>query len=369
MVHLAKGLDVTKKVSEQTPTERKRIKAWRKEYNARVKLERAVPQPTIPTRHHVRGVSTLVDENGNAKLQWIKTAQDHETRAEFIARTVAELPKVIQPRLGHVRRPEHCRDDLMSVYPLGDPHMGLLAWKDESGEDYDLDEGSKLLTGGMQDLVMRGPRTKRALIAELGDFFHADGHGTTTKGTHVDVDIRTAKVWQVGIAAMTSLIDAALAHHELVEVDCRIGNHDGFSAIALAGCLAQHYLQEPRVRIPMPTSHRAYYTFGKNLIGITHGDRAKPEALGEIMAAERPEDWGRTKHRVWYVGHVHHSSVKDFRGCSVETFRTLAARDGWHAGEGYVAARDMQRIVLHREHGVCERQVVNVQALRSGWSA
>jgi hypothetical protein len=35
----------------------------------------------------------------------------------------------------------------------------------------------------------------------------------------------------------------------------------------------------------------------------------------------------------------------------VEYFRTLAARDAWHAGQGYRSGRDMQCIIHHREFG------------------
>lgn len=332
---------------------------------ARAAAKQAVPQPTIPERHHVRGVSTLVDRDGTVRAQWIKTAQDHEEREEMIRRLVAELPKEIAPRKGSIDAPrvERGSEELMAVYPLGDPHVGLLAWAEESGDDFDLDECERLMTSAMRDLVLRGPRAHRALIINLGDFFHSDGHGTTTKGTRVECDSRTAKVLAVGLRIMVSLIDAALEHHELVTVDNRIGNHDGYTALVLALALAEHYRLEPRVTIPPPTSHRSYHSFGTNLIGVTHGDRAKPEALAEIMAAERPEEWGRTRHRVWYVGHVHHQVVKEHRGCRVESFRTLAARDGWHAGEGYVAGRDAHRIVLHKTRGEVERAIVNVSSL------
>jgi hypothetical protein len=35
----------------------------------------------------------------------------------------------------------------------------------------------------------------------------------------------------------------------------------------------------------------------------------------------------------------------------VETFRTLAAKDAWHAGKGYRSGRDMYAITHHINHG------------------
>lgn len=325
--------------------------------------------PVLPVRHRLKGVSSLVDPDGTVRAQWVKTAAEVETREAVLERLLVELPTKVPVRRGRVARPKGpASDELLAVYPLGDPHVGLLAWQPESGADFDLKICEQLLTDAMRNLVLRGPRTKRALILNLGDYLHFDGVSHhTTKGDHaLDVDGRTAKVLAIGLRIFTTLIDAALEHHDHVDVDCRIGNHDGYTSIMLALALAAFYRNEPRVSVPATIAHRSYHVHGACLIGTTHGDRAKPEALAEIMAAERPEEWGRTRHRFWYVGHVHHQVVKEHRGCRVESFRTLAARDSWHAAQGYVSGRDMHRITLHTEHGEISREIVNVDALVRG---
>jgi hypothetical protein len=81
------------------------------------------------------------------------------------------------------------------------------------------------------------------------------------------------------------------------------------------------------------------------------------------MAADRAEDWGQTKHRYWYTGHVHNQTVTELPGVVCESFRTLAARDAWASGAGYRAGRDMRAIVLDREHGEVERHRVDVGML------
>ena len=88
---------------------------------------------------------------------------------------------------------------------------------------------------------------------------------------------------------------------------------------------------------------------------ITHGDTIKEQNLIGVMAADRAEQWGLTKHRYWYVGHVHHVNKKEYPGGVVEYFRTLAAGDAWHHGQGYRSGRDMCLIVLHKDHGEVER--------------
>lgn len=320
----------------------------------------------IPAGHAVAGVSTLVSGDGHLLAQWVKTRKESENQEELLKRLFAELPTVVPARVGSIPTPTTpAQEDLMAVYPLGDPHVGLMAWKKEAGADFDLKICEDLMVEAMRDLVLRGPRTKRAMVLNLGDFYHFDTSAQhTTKGDHtLDVDGRSPKVLAVGLRIMHTLIDAALEHHEEVLVDCRIGNHDGHTSLMLSLSLAAYYRNEPRVIIPPTIRHRAYYEFGRVMIGTTHGDKAKGQDLESLMAAEEPEMWGRTRHRYILCGHIHHSVVKEYRGCKVESFRTLAARDSWHASSGYVSGRDMHRIVYHRTHGEVSREIVNVSAL------
>lgn len=329
-----------------------------------------VPTPlaAIPVGHRVKGVSTLVGADGEVKQQWVKTRADDVCREAVIAELMATLPDQVRPRDGCVPTPAGVsRSDMLAVYPMGDPHLGLMTWREESGASFDLKIAERLMTDAIRDLVIRGPRTERALLVNLGDFFHADNASNhTSTGQHtLDVDGRMAKVLGIGLRVFVAMIDAALERHECVDVDCVPGNHDTYTSIMLAIALASHYRNEPRVTIPVAAATRHYHRFGRVLIGTVHGDRTKLEALGEIMAAERAEEWGSTTHRHWLVGHVHHSQVKELRGCIVETFRTLAARDSWHAGQGYVAGRDMRRIVYHREHGEVSREVASLDYLEA----
>lgn len=325
------------------------------------------PVEAHPPEHEIKGVSTLVDADGTVRGQWIKTRAKALPPEEIAARILARLPDRITPRTKAVRAPKVVDTDLLAVYPLGDPHVGMLAWGRESGDDWDLDIAERTIVGAVQDLVRRGPRAAKALIVNLGDLFHADNaHNHTTGGTHtLDVDSRMSKVQMTGMRILTALVDAALAHHRSVELDMVAGNHDAYTAIVMAIALAAWYRNEPRVVVPVNPAARHYHRFGQCLIGTVHGDRAKGRDLAEIMASERPEEWGGTRHRAWLVGHVHHSSVQEHRGVRVETFRTLAARDAWHAGQGYVAGRDLHRIVYHRTWGEVSREICGLDYLRA----
>jgi hypothetical protein len=324
------------------------------------------PVDPIPPGHRLRGVSSLVAPDGTISAQWIKTQQEHESREALIERLLCELGPRIASRGEPIAPPSGpSRDDVLAVYPMGDPHIGMLAWGVETGADFDLAIAEDLMTRAIRDLVSRGPRSREALLINLGDFYHFDNQAQhTTGGDHtLDVDGRVAKVLVVGLRIIVTMIDALLAHHEHVRVCSKAGNHDSHTSIMLAIALAAHYRHEPRVTIPVDPQHRSYFEFGRCLIGMTHGDKAKGDPLESNMSSEAPEAWGRTRHRYWYCGHVHHSTVRELRGCRIETFRTLAARDSWHAAQGYQSGRDMHRITLHREHGEIGREVASVSWL------
>ena len=122
---------------------------------------------------------------------------------------------------------------------------------------------------------------------------------------------------------------------------------------------------EPRVTIDQSPAAFNYFRHGKTLVGCHHGNTCKPDRLPGVMAADRAKDWGESEHRYWWIGHIHHQSVQDYPGCSVESFPTLAAKDAWATSGGYRSARNMKCIVLHAEFGEVARQTVNPQMLEA----
>lgn len=328
----------------------------------------SIPLDATPPGHYVKGVSTFVDGEGRTRGQWIKTARLHETPEEVLARLVRELPEHVPIRHGTVPGPaEPLESDLLAVYPMGDPHIGLLSWAPETGEDFDLEIARRIFCSAIDDLTGRGPRARTGLVINLGDFYHADNleARTARSGHALDVDGRWPKVLRVGLEIMIHTIDRALGAHETVHVINAIGNHDDHSSMFLSVALQTYYRNEPRVFVDVSPSGFHYYKFGRCLIGVTHGHMVKGDSLEAIMASDRPREWGDTDHRFWYCGHVHHTSRKELRGCTVETFRTLAAKDAWHAAKGYRSGRDMNRITLHRQWGEIGRETVSAAYLEA----
>lgn len=317
--------------------------------------------------HVVKGDSTLYDKDGKVVLSWVKTDLAKSARLQMLRDAVSDITEAVEGLKAPAAVPATNDADHLSAYVIGDQHLGMYAWKAEAGEDYDLDIAQGQLLAATDELVRSAPESETAIIVNLGDFFHADTPDNRTghSGHALDVDTRHAKVFRAGYRTFERLIDRVLQKHKNVIVFITKGNHDPESSFALAEVLAAIYRRESRVDIRGGVRWREYYRFGKVLLGITHGDKARPASLPGIMAAECHEDWGNTKCRRWLVGHYHHQERKEHPGVIVEIFPTLAAKDAWHASMGYLSERAMNCIIYHKEHGEVGRRMVGVPELES----
>lgn len=283
---------------------------------------------TVPDAFMVKGVSTYYNKDGKPSGQWVKSQIDADKREQIIRDFVETIAEDIKGLAPIVPPPALNVDDLLCVYPMGDPHFGMHAWWADAGDDFDLKIAEELTCRAIDRLVSCAPPSHTALLLNLGDMFHADNQKNVTNSGHqLDVDGRWAKVQQVGLRAMLHCINRLLEKHQQVIFRINKGNHDGHSSYALALMISCYYHNEPRVNVDLSPNVMWYYQFGKVLFGSTHGDEIKGEDMLSIMACDMPKEWGETVYRYVYVGHIHHKFVKEYRGGIVEYFRTIAARD------------------------------------------
>jgi hypothetical protein len=320
------------------------------------------PDGFLVARH-----SQYYDKDGKPAGRWVIKTQDAE-RAREIALEVIEGFTSSLPRAEPVAEPVgDLNADLLACYPVGDLHLGMLAWGKETGADYDLKIGENLLVKATDYLVKSAPPCGQSLVVFLGDFMHYDSMIPETPTGHnkLDSDSRPAKMIRTAVRCMRYLIAAALERHGKVHVIVESGNHDPFSTLFLMECLRNVYENEPRVSIDDSPSHYHYFRFGKNLIGVHHGHGTKMQNLPLTMAADRPADWGSTEHRVFWTGHIHHLkqqttiNAQGFTGCTVEAFEVLGPEDAWAHQKSYRSRRSQKSIILHREHGEFDRHTVN----------
>lgn len=311
---------------------------------------------TVPDGYSVKGVSTYYNAEGKPAGQWVKSSVDRERMEEIMREFVTELCQEAKGRSPKIKPPKFVNSDLLTVYPIGDQHHGMYADPTETGDAYDAKISVHRLESAFDHLVALAPSSENALLINLGDFLHGnDSTNETEHGNRLDVDTRFGKVLHSGAMALVRCVLKLLAKHQTVHVWNVRGNHDRDAALALAMAMSFYFHNEPRVIVDIGAGLYKYHRFGNVLIGSHHGHGAKAQDLPLIMAEDRKADWGVTDHRVWHCGHIHHLTRRDYVGCTVETHRTLAGTDAWHAGQGYRSKKDMNAIVYHIKHGEIQR--------------
>lgn len=318
------------------------------------------PEYEAPPGHVVKGYSTLVDQDGRVIAQWIKTREGSDgDPIDHIRAAFRELPERASLGVG----PDRTDGDLLTVYPVADPHIGALAWDDETGDGhYDLAIATDRLRDAVTRLVDRAPPAREALVLNLGDFFHMDDVRNVTPASMnvLDTDGRFQKVVWAGIRVTRDIVDLALQRHERVTIRNLPGNHDPHSSFALTCAIQAYYENEPRVRVEVDPGEYYFRRFGVTLIGAHHGHRCKPDRMAMLLADRRPEDWAASRHRWFLFGHFHHDRQVDVGSVRCESFRTVASRDAWNAAMGFTSAKSMQAVTLDRDLGEVERHRVNI---------
>lgn len=251
-----------------------------------------------------------------------------------------------------IEPPEDVFDDLFCVYGFGDMHIGMLAWGAEcGGDDFNLDIADRMYRSAIRRAVDKAPAAKRALLCFVGDNLHANGSDwLTPKSKHaLDSDSRFQKVTRLAAWMIVYMIEMALNKHELVEVVIALGNHDFDASAGLALAVEMYFANNERVRVDTTPGRFHFFEHGKCFFGVTHGDTVKPPKLPLLMATRKPEEWGRSKTRKWYTGHLHTEISRDYGACKVETLATLSPKDAYAHEGGWDHIRQTICDVWHKD--------------------
>lgn len=310
----------------------------------------------VPTGHVVKGVSALVDAEGRVIQQWQKTAVEHSP--VDIAAILKEAFHDVAPA-EPIAAPAQVYDDLLTLTPLADWHIGLFSWHRETDTNWDLKIAESVIGSAIEDLIARTSPSANAIVLGGGDLLHSDNNENKTarSGNALQVDGRYQKVLMTACRLVVRAIDASLRRHGQVTVRILPGNHDEHASVAVAYFLLAWYRNEPRVTVDVDPSLFFWFRFGKVMIGATHGHTVKLKDMASIMAHRRAEDWGATRHRFIHGFHIHHSSKFASEGGGVisESHQTPTPQDAWHFGSGFLSGRSMQSISYHKEYGEVSR--------------
>lgn len=336
--------------------------------------EFAMVMPILPDGHHLRGVSSLQKvmdpETGQVVMQWVKTAADPKA-AESQLREVLDALKSEVPRYKPIKaQPDLLQASLLNTYVLTDYHMGMYAWGEETGDDWDTHIAEDLLVQWFQLAIERSPKASNAILAQLGDFLHYDSLDavTPTSRNVLDADTRAQMMVRVSLRVLRRVVNMLLARHEFVTVIMAEGNHDIMASAWLREAFALMYENEPRVAIvdrPDP-----YYAvqWGQTGLFFHHGHLKKPEQVDRVFARKFREIYGESKYCYGHMGHMHNKLVIESALMKVEQHPTLAAADAYASRSGYMSDRNACVITYDKEFGEVNRNVISpelVKALQS----
>lgn len=278
-----------------------------------------------------------------------KTADDTADRIKEALEDIKPIPVISAPK--------NTDDDLLTLIPLPDAHLGMYAWGEETGEDYDSNIARDRILNGIAQCLASTPNAEEAVIVAMGDLLHADDQtNQTPQSKHqLDVDTRHFRNMDIAISTLAASVEFALGKYQKVSVVVQPGNHDQSAYMGVLFALSERYRDNPRVSVQRKPGEFFVRQFGKCLIASHHGDKAKAERLVMYLADRWAEIWGKTKYRYLYTGHLHHHKSQDIGGVLWEQLRAITAKDAYATAHAYSARAEMQAITFHRDRGEISR--------------
>lgn len=247
---------------------------------------------------------------------------------DYIDKKKPIYPKLTYPKL---------KDPNLFVINPADIHIGKLASEYESKDPHNNELIIKRVKDGVMGLLKKasGFNIDKILFVIGNDILHVDNaKRTTTSGTPQDTDGMWYENFLLAQRLYIDLLEI-LIQVAPIHVQYDPSNHDNTNGFFLAQNIEAWFRNHQNITFNVGVSHRKYFHYGENLIGTSHGDGAKESDLPLLMAQEAPTAWAVSKHRYFYISHIHHKKSKDYGSVCVESFRSPSGTDSWHHRNGY----------------------------------
>lgn len=265
--------------------------------------------------------------------------------------------KAYSPKYKPVKYPK-IKDGHLLVIDPADLHIGKLAKAFETGDEYNHKIAIERVHNGVDGILQKssGYPIEKILFIIGNDILHVDNaKSSTTSGTHQDTELMWFDAFNVALELYVSVIEK-LSTIAPVHIQYDPSNHDYLTGFFLANTIKAWFRNHKGITMNVSIAHRKYFTYGKNLIGTTHGDGAKEADLPMLMAHEAKEHWNNCTHRYFYIHHIHHKKSKDYMSVCVESLRSASGTDSWHHRNGYQhSPKAIEGYVHHKEHGQVAR--------------
>lgn len=315
----------------------------------------------VPDGHKVKGVSTYYNDEGKPIGQWVKSQSDEQRQFEILVERLEEAQEGLKP-FKPTKPPVTFDDRLLSLLTITDFHLGMYAWEDETGDDWNVQIARDTFLNSINDMIKACPKSGTGMLCQLGDFLHWDGmlSVTPSSGHILDADTRYGKLVELAMSVMTEAVRLMLKRFNKVVVVSAEGNHDISGSIWLRKHLKQLFQNEPRLEVIDNEFPYYAYLHGETMLGFHHGHKMKLANLHKLFASEPRfrEMWGQANYTYIHTGHYHHEKVVEDGGAIAEQHPTLSARDAYAARGGWVSRRGAKVITYDKIDGEVARVTV-----------
>lgn len=295
----------------------------------------------------------------NVKV-WM-SRKTEEIRANLVLDDFKKNVYQFAPKLLQLKYPPTPPSGMLYEVEMPDIHLGKLTWGEETGEDTDIKiqtEQAKNVITKLLGHAKNYPIEK--ILFPIGhDFYNVDNqYNTTSHGTPQQEDTRWRKTFKIGWTLASEMINLC---SQIAPVDVLIvsGNHDEERSFYLGEVLSALYQGSNRVSIDNSARMRKYYSYGKVLLGLTHGYHEKIKELKDLMTYEQPQLWSQSLYREWHTGDKHHKedyvhkTHETSTGVVIRILRSLTPPDAWHYNKGYIGAlRASESFLWDRDEGL-----------------
>ena len=223
---------------------------------------------------------------------------------------------------------------------LTDVHVGSRGWSAEPV--------LAAINSALQALY-QGSQPSHVIIPIGSDLLHVDtAGGTTTKGTMVHPDRETPAIVDAAAGFIRDCVELVNQWFPAATIVCAFcpGNHDRVLSYCVQRIIAAWYRNTPWVVCEHHHDPRTYIEAPGIMVMIAHGDLQDISGLPLLAATERPEMWGRARHRYAFTGHRHHTAIRDFSGMMVVQTRAPAPRSEYEHGKGYTTPAGVSAYAL-----------------------
>ena len=302
----------------------------------------------------VKGISDFKDmQTGDLSRRWIKYEGNKLDQAKGFIEYIDEKLKDIVPLDIPPLEDNLLQEDSLTVYPVADAHVGLYTSEQETGEATTLPIQVENYKNIIRKIVTKADCTDTAIIALLGDFFHAnDATNATPAHKHVlDVSARFHEVIDEGEALVRYFVETALKKHNTVHIRIEEGNHDPDATKWFRALVRAMYKDNERV-ITHDSAENFYGIRYGNTLHITHhGHRLKEGNVMQNILEKFRTILNEIDYIYIHSGHWHNNNVTTKGIVRMETHATFAPNDDYAEGGGWQAVKFATAITYDRNGG------------------